>query len=86
MNDNAKGYAKSAGALLRRYGEQALRDVGLFPCPMAAFDESSFRTSVILLPSGRTKSTPASASGYALVVLIGGYLWIMKRLSLPRVS
>ena len=29
MNDNAKGPAKSAGALLRRYGEQALRDV----CP-----------------------------------------------------
>ena len=26
MNDNAKGPAKSAGALLRRYGEQALRD------------------------------------------------------------
>ncbi|KAF8899611.1 hypothetical protein CPB84DRAFT_1780198 [Gymnopilus junonius] len=26
-NDNAKGPAKSAGALLRRYGEQALRDV-----------------------------------------------------------
>ncbi|KDR67970.1 hypothetical protein GALMADRAFT_129807 [Galerina marginata CBS 339.88] len=25
-NDNAKGFAKSAGALLRRYGEQALRD------------------------------------------------------------
>ena len=28
LNDNAKGNAKSAGALLRRYGEQALRDVG----------------------------------------------------------
>lgn len=28
-NDNAKGPAKSAGALLRRYGEQALRDVGV---------------------------------------------------------
>lgn len=27
VNDNAKGPAKSAGALLRRYGEQALRDV-----------------------------------------------------------
>jgi hypothetical protein len=27
VNDNAKGNAKSAGALLRRYGEQALRDV-----------------------------------------------------------
>ena len=27
MNDNAKGFAKSAGAQLRRYGEQALRDV-----------------------------------------------------------
>lgn len=27
MNDNAKGNAKSAGAQLRRYGEQALRDV-----------------------------------------------------------
>lgn len=26
-NDNAKGNAKSAGAQLRRYGEQALRDV-----------------------------------------------------------
>ncbi|KAF5355319.1 hypothetical protein D9758_006035 [Tetrapyrgos nigripes] len=26
LNDNAKGNAKSAGALLRRYGEQALRD------------------------------------------------------------
>lgn len=26
-NDNAKGPAKSAGAMLRRYGEQALRDV-----------------------------------------------------------
>ena len=29
MNDNAKGFAKSAGAQLRRYGEQALRDVCL---------------------------------------------------------
>jgi len=28
-NDNAKGPAKSAGAQLRRYGEQALRDVRL---------------------------------------------------------
>lgn len=27
LNDNAKGNAKSAGALLRRYGEQSLRDV-----------------------------------------------------------
>lgn len=27
LNDNAKGNAKSAGAMLRRYGEQALRDV-----------------------------------------------------------
>lgn len=27
LNDNAKGNAKSAGAILRRYGEQALRDV-----------------------------------------------------------
>jgi hypothetical protein len=27
VNDNAKGNAKSAGAQLRRYGEQALRDV-----------------------------------------------------------
>lgn len=27
LNDNAKGNAKSAGAQLRRYGEQALRDV-----------------------------------------------------------
>lgn len=27
VNDNAKGPAKSAGALLRRYGEQALKDV-----------------------------------------------------------
>ncbi|KAI0060959.1 hypothetical protein BV25DRAFT_816164 [Artomyces pyxidatus] len=26
VNDNAKGFAKSAGAQLRRYGEQALRD------------------------------------------------------------
>ncbi|CAK5267797.1 unnamed protein product [Mycena citricolor] len=26
LNDNAKGNAKSAGAMLRRYGEQALRD------------------------------------------------------------
>lgn len=26
MNDNAKGPAKSAGAQLRRYGEQALRE------------------------------------------------------------
>jgi hypothetical protein len=29
LNDNAKGNAKSAGALLRRYGEQALRDVSI---------------------------------------------------------
>lgn len=27
VNDNAKGAAVSAGAMLRRYGEQALRDV-----------------------------------------------------------
>lgn len=27
VNDNAKGFAKSAGAQLRRYGEQALREV-----------------------------------------------------------
>lgn len=30
MNDNAKGPAKSAGAQLRRYGEQALREVRIF--------------------------------------------------------
>jgi hypothetical protein len=30
-NDNAKGPAKSAGAQLRRYGEQALRDVCFYP-------------------------------------------------------
>lgn len=29
MNDNAKGKASSAGAQLRRYGEQALREVSL---------------------------------------------------------
>lgn len=29
INDNSKGNAKSAGAQLRRYGEQALRDVSL---------------------------------------------------------
>lgn len=29
VNDNAKGNAKSAGAQLRRYGEQALRDVSI---------------------------------------------------------
>lgn len=33
VNDNAKGFAKSAGAQLRRYGEQALRDV----CPICTF-------------------------------------------------
>ena len=33
VNDNAKGFAKSAGAQLRRYGEQALRDV----CPIRTF-------------------------------------------------
>ena len=27
MNDNSKSKAISAGAMLRRYGEQALRDV-----------------------------------------------------------
>jgi len=27
VNDNSKGAAISAGAMLRRYGEQALRDV-----------------------------------------------------------
>lgn len=30
MNDNAKGPAKSAGAQLRRYGEQALREVSFY--------------------------------------------------------
>lgn len=30
LNDQAKGNAKSAGAQLRRYGEQALRDVSLW--------------------------------------------------------
>jgi hypothetical protein len=30
VNDNAKHKATSAGAMLRRYGEQALRDVCLF--------------------------------------------------------
>ena len=29
-NDSAKGNAKSAGAQLRRYGEQSLRDVRFF--------------------------------------------------------
>ena len=33
VNDNAKGAAISAGAMLRRYGEQALRDV----CPDPAY-------------------------------------------------
>lgn len=30
LNDQAKGNAKSAGAQLRRYGEQALQDVSCF--------------------------------------------------------
>lgn len=34
MNDNAKGPAKSAGAQLRRYGEQALREVRLDLCTL----------------------------------------------------
>lgn len=34
VNDNAKGNAKSAGAQLRRYGEQALRDVRSHLCSL----------------------------------------------------
>lgn len=37
VNDNAKGFAKSAGAQLRRYGEQALREVCSFSCARGAF-------------------------------------------------
>ena len=36
INDNAKSKAVSAGAMLRRYGEQALRDVS--PSVHLAYD------------------------------------------------
>jgi hypothetical protein len=44
-NDNAKGPAKSAGALLRRYGEQALRDVRCVKLPLHIARPFPHRTS-----------------------------------------
>lgn len=41
LNDNAKGNAKSAGAQLRRYGEQSLREVSAF-CLLLAYLTEDF--------------------------------------------
>ena len=42
INDNAKSKAVSAGAMLRRYGEQALRDVSSFSLRCMLFVLNSF--------------------------------------------
>ena len=79
MNDNAKGAAISAGAMLRRYGEQALRDV----CPNLFIYRASYlhpisRISVICYRSGPTRLTNVNEYGSGQAFQIGGYFSIMK--------
>lgn len=48
LNDNAKGNAKSAGAQLRRYGEQSLREVSATNLPITRLRLNALnRTSAI---------------------------------------
>lgn len=80
INDNSKGNAKSAGAQLRRYGEQALRDVSLVviyhACRFNVLIQTQ-RISGILSRSGLMISLKASAFGFVLAAPIARYSSIM---------
>lgn len=78
MNDNAKGPAKSAGAQLRRYGEQALRDVrSELNCDSPLIDASA-RTFVDCWKLGVRKLHNAKEFGSEQVHRIVAYFMIMK--------
>ena len=79
VNDNAKGAAISAGAMLRRYGEQALRDVcsTLFTSHPRRLPPV-FRISVICYESGPTRLTNANECGSGRAFRIGEYSSIMR--------
>ena len=79
MNDNAKGAAISAGAMLRRYGEQALRDVcsNLFVY-RAWYLHPVSRIFVICWESGPTRLTNVNECGSGRAFQTGGYSSIMK--------
>lgn len=80
INDNSKGNAKSAGAQLRRYGEQALRDVSLAVIYHACRFNVLMRTqriSGILSRSGLMIYLKASVFGFVLAAPIARYSSIM---------
>jgi len=61
LNDNAKGNAKSAGAQLRRYGEQSLREVSSNDfCAVPIQLMITHRTSGICSQTGRMRSMIAN--------------------------
>lgn len=84
LNDNAKGNAKSAGAQLRRYGEQALRDVRFSPSSFLDFILTGPRTYEISSKNGQKKLTPANESGSEPAALIARFSSTMKAPSSPR--
>ena len=85
LNDNAKGNAKSAGAQLRRYGEQALREVCTLSFAPPSGVRRFFRISVTYSWNGRRTLITAKRFGYEPVVLIGRSSWITRALSSQKV-
>jgi len=79
VNDNAKGAANSAGAMLRRYGEQALGDV----CSNSFIYRAWYlhpvsRISVICWESGPRRLTNVNEYGSGRAFQTGAYSSIMK--------
>ena len=85
MNDNTKGAAISAGATLRRYGEQALREVrsSLF-IYRARYLHPVSRISGICWESGPKRLTNVNECGSGRAFQIGAYSSIMKKPSWPK--
>ena len=63
MNDNSKSKAISAGAMLRRYGEQALRDVCSFMMSYCLRTHVIERTFVNYWKTGQKISTIVKGFG-----------------------
>jgi hypothetical protein len=74
-NDNAKGNAKSAGATLRRYGEQALRDVRSNVGIRAPDSSLNSRISKPSCMSGKMTSLNVNEYGYVRIPQIRKYSW-----------
>ena len=73
VNDNAKGAAVSAGAMLRRYGEQALRDVSLSITLTSSLTMDYDRTFATCWQIGQRILMNVNVFGYVRVYPTGGY-------------